>query len=398
MKSHEVEMDIVLGATGGDASQKDKTAQDDAPKYQLTEAQKKRARDIANACNTNNTSDVLNFGADVQTEMAGFADSILAQTRTGDLDELGSDLIAIVSEAEGIDIKSLEDQPWYKEIINRIPFVGKGAKRLEAFTQQFNSIKDHIDKTCEKMNMAQSNLHERIGQLDELYHRNNEQYEQLSVYIEAAKIKVDDITNGELADLQAELEKTNDPMVAQQIKDVSDIIHRFEKRISDLEVTRASVLQSAPQIKILQNNAATLIENIQTSMTSIIPNWKKQFVLAISLNEQKSAAELNDLLYETNNSMTRKNADMLGETVTQVAKQAQRSVIDVETLQHSHTKLIDMLNNVARIQNEGSANRKRLSHEIKTLENNLTKSLASQNTQAALGHGQTARLSDSSTK
>ena len=336
----------------------------------LSPADVERAKDIAQKIDVLDTASIMEYGKDTQSAVSGFADSLLSETRTSTVDALGSQLLDIVSHSKKIDLR----QPGWKSTLMKLPVIGKLINHTDQVRRQYSSIKTNMDDIVENVNITKQQLIDRTKLLDEFYIKNNEQYSELLVHIVAGKMKIGELEN----DIIPMLENNNsdgDPFKAQKIYDYKESLHRFSKKIGDLEATAVATLQNGPQIRIIQNNNIILIENVQNAVNNVIPIWKKQVVMYTSLSDQKAASDLEKAIKDATNEMMVRNVEMTKENSIQVAKQNERAVIDLATLEKVQTNLEQTLTEISKIANEGKRDREEMSRSLQQLTNRVENKL-----------------------
>ncbi len=317
-------------------------------------------------------SNVLTYGSEAQTKISDFADKILVEARTSDMDEVGGQVLAIINKQSELDMTSLSKPASF---LQKLPVIGHMFDKITKFKQQFESVAEHIEQITVNLNASRDKLVEHVVMLDEFYEANTQQILDLEDYIIAGKAKIDEYHNVILPAMQADYEASgNDQIKAQEINDLNNSIQRFEKKVSDLEVVRMSALQTGPQLRLIQEGNITLSENIKNTLELAIPSWKKQFVMVLSLKEQQKAAEMETAIKDANNAMIQQTADLMQTNAVAIAETNQRSVIDIETLEHVQQSLITTLTETRRIAEEGKAKRvaagermKEMEEEIKTI-------------------------------
>ena len=347
------------------------------PAQSIGRGQRSTSTALANFDIKNPTA-VSNYGASAQDNVAKFADEVLEYVKTSATGQVGDKLVSIVSIAKELNVSELNGTA------SKIPLIGglidSFNKRRDKFVAKFNSLKDQIDKVIVELDSTNEALSKRIRLLDQLYDHNMAEYQELDKLIKDGKVF--------LEDQQAQFEsqrneavitgKISDPLVAQSYADWQSSIARFSKRISDLEAVQMMAVQSMPEIRMIQSNNQMLIEKFINAKGLTIPAWKKQFVLAVSLDESKKAANLADFMDNATNDFYKANADQLGQTSVQVAKANQRSIIDIESLQHMQNTLISTFEEMKKIESEGEAHRKQMSAQIGAMKKELYQKLVVQ--------------------
>ena len=325
-----------------------------------------------------NPAAVSNYGSSAQDNVAKFADEVLEYVKTSSTGQVGDKLVSIVSIAKELNVSELNGTA------SKIPFIGglidKLNARREKFVSKFNSLKDQIDKVVSELDTTNSALANRIKLLDQLYDHNLAEYHELEQLIKDGKVFLTEQRETfELQRNEATLNgQINDPIAAQSYTDWQNAIARFEKRISDLEAVQMMTVHAMPEIRMIQSNNQMLIEKFNNAKTLTIPAWKKQFVLAVSLDEQKKAANLAQTIDDATNDFYKANANMLGENAISVARSNQRSIIDLDSLQHMQNTLISTFEEMKKIDAEGVQHRAQLSNAIGSMKKELYQKLVVQ--------------------
>jgi uncharacterized protein YaaN involved in tellurite resistance len=320
----------------------------------------------------NNGSLSISYGTEAMEDIATFSNNLLQNVRIGQTGEIGNKLINIMAEIQGVNIKNLQKTSIFK----KLPFIGHLFDKTQQIIASFNTVNDQIDKIADNLNVSFLELIKDVEILDQLYKHNEDYYYKVCTYIEAGKQYINKIKETEVSNLQKEYENQKyDYMLAQQLKDLQDKIDRFEKRLNDLEISKSIAIQTAPQIRIIQNNNQSLAEKIQSSLLSTIPIWKSQLVLALSIDHQKQAAHMSSVVTKTTNELLSSNATMLKQNSIDIARQSQESIVDINTLKEVHEKLISTIQETIKIAEDAKSKRYTISKELEELENNLTKKL-----------------------
>ena len=333
----------------------------------LTEEERKVVDEFSKKIDIANSSLVLQYGAAAQKNIASFSENALASVRTKDLGAIGDDLSKLVIELKDFDAE--EEKKGF------LGFFKKQVDVLENLKTKYTSAEKNVDKIVEALEAHQITLMKDVAMLDQMYALNEKYYKELTMYIIAGKKRLADVSANELEELRKNAEESNSPDAAQAYNDFINLINRFEKKIHDLELTRQISVQMGPQTRLLQNNDTLMIEKIQSSLVNTIPLWKSQMVLALGLEHSKEATRAQQEVTELTNQMLKKNADVLKTSTIETAKAAERSIIDIETLQHTNKKLIETLDEVMKIQTNGAAKRKEAEAELGRIEGELKQKL-----------------------
>jgi uncharacterized protein YaaN involved in tellurite resistance len=308
----------------------------------------RRAVAIRQGIDIRNTVACMDFGQSAVSRTAEFSDQILEQVKTQDAGAVGEKVTAIILAAKGLDPKSLEKKGFLARLF------GKGEQAVEEFKSKFNTLKDQIDHISTELTTTRGSLIARVKQLDELYAINLDQFYDLAAHIEAGEQELAEAKAGLPALLAA---AEGDDQKSQELADLQAAISRFEKRVYDLQLIRTNTVQTAYQIRMIQSNSVTLADKIQSTISVTVPLWKKQFVMAVALNEQAEAVKLEEMVNDANNQMLRQNAELMKMNSINIARANERAVLDVAALEDVNTKLIETLSEVAKIRQEGEAAR-----------------------------------------
>ena len=333
----------------------------------LSDEEKKAVEEFSHKINIRDTNMILQYGAAAQKSVAGFSESALNNVRSKDLGEVGQDLSQLVVELKG-----------FGEGEEKKGFMGlfkKAGNRLETMKAQYSKVEANVDKIAQSLEQHQITLLKDVAMFDQMYELNLKYYKELTMYILAGKKRLEEVRTGELEELRLKAEKSGLAEDAQAYNDLVNLCNRFEKKIHDLELTRMVSVQMGPQTRLLQNNDTLMIEKIQSSLVNTIPLWKSQMVLALGMEHSRQATVAQNAVTEMTNELLRKNADTLKMGTINTAKEAERSIVDIETLQHTNEQLISTLDEVARIQKEGAEKRKAAEVELGRIEGELKQKL-----------------------
>lgn len=332
----------------------------------LTAEEKHMVEDFSKQIDLRDSNLIVQYGAGAQKKMADFSQNALKSVRTQDLGEVGALLTDVVTELKSFDVD---------EEKGLFAFFKRGANKIQSLRIKYDKAENNIEKVVKVLKENQMRLMKDSAMLDKMYDMNIVYFKELTMYILAGKKKLEEIRSGELADLVAKAQETGRAEDAQAARDLEDRIVRFERKISDLELTRVIAMQTAPQIRLVQNNEIAMIEKIQTTLVNTIPLWKNQMVLALGIANSSEAVKAQNAVTDATNDLLRKNADMLQQSTTQIAEETERGIVDVETLQHTNETLIQTFDDVLRIQQEGRQKRAEAEIEIRRLEGELKNKL-----------------------
>ena len=333
----------------------------------LTEEEKKVVEEFSKKIDVMDSTMILQYGAAAQKNVASFSENALASVRSKDLGEVGKSLSELVVELKGFGQE--EEKKGFLGLFK------KAGNKLETMKAQYSKVETNVDKISRELEQHQVTLLKDVAMLDQMYELNLKYYKELTMYILAGKKKLEDVRATELPALKAKAEQTGAQEDAQRYNDMAQMCDRFEKKIHDLELTRVISIQMGPQTRLLQNNDTMMVEKIQSSLVNTIPLRKSQMVLALGLEHSRQATAAQSAVTEMTNELLKKNADMLKMGTIQTAKEAERSIVDIETLQHTNQQLIDTLDEVLNIQREGAEKRRAAEVELGKIEGELKQKL-----------------------
>lgn len=330
---------------------------------EFSEAELSIIESYANKVDFNDTNSIVNYGADAQEKLAEFSDVALNNVRTKDLGAVGDSLSGLVTELKGF--SALEEKKGLARFFHR------AANPIEQLKSKYSKANANVERVVDILDGHQVALTKDVAVLDEMFKANTENFKSLSMYIAAGKKKIEEAREVTLPALKQKAEETGDGADIQAVSDFSQMMSRFEKKVHDLNLTRTVSLQMAPQIRMIQNNDALMIEKIQTALVNTIPLWKGQMVLALGLANSEEALKAQRAVSDATNELLKKNAEVLRQTTVGIAQEAERGVVDIETLQETNAKLIDTIDDVMRIQKEGQEKRLLAENELSRLEGEL---------------------------
>ena len=328
----------------------------------LTPQEQQMVNDFAAKIDVENTAQIMQFGAGTQKKMAEFSDAALANVRTQDLGEVGDLIVNVVGELKGFDMP---------EAKGMLGFFKKKAGELENMKNRFAKAEANVATISNALQDHQVRLLKDSAVLDKMYDQNLAYFKELSMYILAGKQKLEEVRTGKLAQLQQTAQMTGLAEDAQAARDLADKCDRFEKKIHDLMLTREISIQTAPQIRMIQNNDNVMVEKIQTTLMNTIPLWKNQMVLALGIAHSTEAAAAQRQVTDVTNALLKQNAEKLHLASVETAKEAERGIVDIETLKQTNAKLIQTLDDVMKIQAEGRTKRLAAEQEMVKMENDL---------------------------
>lgn len=343
-------------------------AQDPAfDESRLTPEELKMVEDFSGKIDLHNSQAILQYGVGTQKKMADFSESALKNVRTKDLGEVGDMLSSLVIDLKSFDVT--EQDKGFKGLFK------KSANRVTSMKAKYDKAEVNVNNVCDALEKHQVTLMKDIALLDKMYEVNLTYFKELSMYILAGRKKLAEVRSGELADALTKAQQSNLPEDAQAAKDLQSLCDRFEKKIHDLELTRMISIQTAPQIRMVQNNDTLMAEKIQSTIVNTIPLWKSQMVLALGIEHSAQAAKAQREVTDMTNELLRKNADILKTATIESAKESERGIVDIETLKHTNESLINTFDEVLKIQTEGREKRQAAEAEMQRMEEELKKKL-----------------------
>ncbi len=334
----------------------------------LSDAERKMVQDFAQQIDLKNSAMILNYGAASQKKIADFSGAALESVRTKDLGEVGDMITGLVTELKGFDATA--EQP--KGLFGLFK---KAGNQLDEMKLKYSRAETNVERITSALEGHQVTLLKDIKMLDKMYEKNLVYFKELSMYILAGKQKLAEARGAELPALLAKAQSSGLPEDAQAARDFDDLCGRFEKKLYDLELTRTISIQMAPQIRLVQNNDAMMAEKIQSSLVNTIPLWKSQMVLALGLANSQQAIQAQRAVTDMTNELLKKNAAALKMGTIEAARESERGIVDIETLQQTNRSLIETLDDVLKIQSEGRQKRAAAEEELGKLEGELKQKL-----------------------
>lgn len=336
--------------------------QQEMAKMVLTPEEQEMVNSFAEKINVENTAQILQYGAGTQKKMADFSDEALKNVRAQDLGEIGELLTDVVGKLKDFDAE--EEKGFFG-------FFKKQANKIENLKNKYDKAEANVEKITDSLQQHQIRLLKDSAMMDKMYEQNLLYFRELSMYILAGKKHLKDVREGRLKELEEKARLSGLPEDAQAARDFDSKCTRFEKKIHDLELTRMVSLQTAPQIRLVQNNDTVMAEKIQTTIVNTIPLWKSQMVLALGIAHSSEAARAQRQVSDVTNELLRKNAEKLHMASVETAKESERGIVDLETLKQTNAELIQTLDDVMHIQKEGRARRQAAEAEMARMENDL---------------------------
>ena len=331
----------------------------------LTDEERKMVEDFSNQIDLHNSNAILQYGVGTQKKMADFSGDALENVKTKDLGEVGEMLSGVVAELRDFD----EEQKGFLGIFK------KTSNKIDALKVKYSKAETNIARICDALEQHQVQLLKDVAVLDKMYDLNLTYFKELSMYILAGKKKLQKTRETELAELLAKARMSGLPEDAQAAKDLEALCDRFEKKIHDLELTRMVSIQTAPQIRLVQNSDTMMIEKIQSTVVNTIPLWKSQMVLALGVSHAEQASRAQREVSDMTNELLKRNAETLKIAAVESARESERGIVDMETLKNTNASLISTLDEVMKIQAEGRAKRRAAEVEMQNMENELKQKL-----------------------
>lgn len=332
----------------------------------LTPEEQKMVNDFAAKIDIENTNQILQYGAGTQKKMADFSDTALENVKTQDLGEIEELISNVVGELKDFDVQ--EEGKFFG-------FFRKQTSKIENLKNKYDKAQANVEKITDSLQQHQVRLMKDSAMLDKMYEQNLNYFKELTMYILAGKKKLEETRNGKLAEMKNKAALSGLPEDAQAARDLDEKCSRFEKKLHDLELTRTIAMQTAPQIRLIQNNDTVMVEKIQTTIVNTIPLWKSQMVLALGIAHSAEAAQAQRQVTDITNELLRKNAETLHMATVETAKESERGIVDLETLQKTNADLIQTLDDVMRIQMEGRQKRQAAEMEMHRMEEELKRKL-----------------------
>lgn len=339
---------------------------------EMTPEERQQVLDLAAQIDVSDSQSVIQYGNLAQSDISKFSDAMLDQIRAKDSGEVGEVLTDLLVKVQDVNIDSIDPN---QKGFSLAKLFGGVRKETQKFISRYDKISIQIEKIIDQLDRAKLQLIRDITTLDTMYEKNLEYLKQLDIYIMAGSLKLKDLNEKVMPELKERATRTGDAMDAQKVKDMAELISRFEKKIHDLKLSRMIAIQSAPQIRLIQNNDQTLVEKIQSSIMNTIPLWKNQIAIAITMLRQQSALRLQRDVTNTTNNLLARNSEMLKTSSIDIARENERGIVDIETLKKVNEDLIITLEETLKIQQEGREKRAQVEIELKTMENDIKNKL-----------------------
>ncbi|APB31589.1 toxic anion resistance protein [Vagococcus teuberi] len=337
----------------------------------LSDERKQQAQELANQIDTNDSQSILSYGVAAQQKLSEFSHTMLNHVQTQDIGSMGDSLTELMYRLNEASPSELEarDGNLFKRMF------GKVKQSIYEITAKYQKIGAQIDKIAVKLDHEKNGLLEDNAMLEQLYHKNKDYFDALNIYIAAGELKIEELQTKTIPEAMALAEKTGDQMDTQIVNDLNQFVDRLEKRTYDLKLARQITIQQAPQIRLIQNTNQALAEKIQASINTAIPLWKNQVAIALTLLRQKDAVTAQRQVSETTNDLLAKNSEMLKISAIETAKENERGIVDIETLQKTQNDLIETIQETLKIQQEGKEKRRNAELELSMMEEDLKNKL-----------------------
>ena len=337
----------------------------------LTPEERQQVDTIKDSIDLVNSNAIVQYGSGAQKNIANFSDSVLSTVKSTDPAVAGDLLNDLVKRVKAFEDENDEDKGFFASL----PVVGSLFKKGEALTQSYTTLAAQIDKIQAGLDSQKMTLMKDIAMFDGLYDKNLEYFKQLQLYIQAGEEKIQELNQTTIPKLEAQAQVSDNPMAVQVVQDFKDAVSRFEKKVHDLKISKTIAIQTAPQIRIIQNNDKILVDRIQSAIYNTIPLWKNQMVLALGLGRQKEALEMQQAVSNTTNELLKRNAAMLKQNSHDTAVENERAIVDIETVKQVNEDLISTIEDTLRIQQEGRQKRQAAEAELVQIEDRLREAL-----------------------
>lgn len=337
----------------------------------LTAEERARIDQIKNEIDLMDSGATIQYGVGAQRNISEFSDRILTQVRANDSGEVGAMMTDLMVKVNDMEIENLDSN----NFLDKIPFLKSIGRSLEKFTAKYQTLETQIDRIETDLDGQRVELLKDITMFDQLYQRNLQYFQDVNLYIIAGEERIRELRETTLPRLYEEAKGTGDPMDAQLVRDFEDNVNRFEKKVHDLRLSKTVSMQTAPQIKLIQNNDKLLVEKIQTVMLHTIPLWKSQIVIALGLYRQQNALKTQKEVAKTTNDLLLKNSEMIKSNTIEVARESEKGIVEVETLKKVNQDLISTIEETLKIQKEGKEKRMLAEKELISIENELKQKL-----------------------
>ena len=339
---------------------------------ELTPAERAEVEKIKEGLDLTDSAAIIDFGTAAQKNIADFSDSILCNVRAKDSGYVGELLGELLT-----NVKSFEPKSSDGGFLKKLPLVSSLVGKAETMMQGYEKVSVQVEKVKTSLQKARMLMMKDVTMLDTLFAKNLEYFKTLELYIRAGEEKMQEMREVTLPKLRAQAAASSDPMAAQVVSDFESSVERFEKKVHDLKISKTISIQTAPQIRLIQNNDKVLIDRVQSAIYNSIPLWKNQMVIALGLANQKKVLEMQHSVNEMTNDLLKKNAEMLKIGTIETAKENERSIVDIETVRKVNDDLVTTIEETLKIQQDGRAKRRAAEAELVALESRLKKALES---------------------
>lgn len=333
--------------------------------HQFSEEEKLRVQEILKGIDVNDSQTAIIFGANAQKQVSEFNDKVIGLVKAKDSGETGAVLTELMFKVKEVNVDNLTEK---QNPLGKLPFLGSLFNKAKKFFVQYEKISTHIERITAQLEGAKTSILSDIQMLDTLFSKNKDYLNELSLYITAGELKLLEIRETLIPELQQKADASKDAEDIQSLNDLANFAERFEKKLHDLKLSRTIAIQSLPQIRLIQNNNQILADKIQSSILNTIPLWKQQMVVAITLFRQKNAIKIQKEVTNTTNELLKKNSELMKQGSIEIAKENERSIIDIETLRKTHSDLIFTLEETLKIQEEGRVKRAEVEKELVKME------------------------------
>ncbi|WP_379059696.1 toxic anion resistance protein [Pectobacterium brasiliense] len=340
---------------------------------QLSEQEKNEVSVLVNKIDITDPMLSISYAANTMGNISRFSESLMQEVRAKDAGVIGEQLTDLLMKVKSVDLTVFDTK---QSFLASFPLIGKLFSTIQRTLLEYQTLAQQVDTVSKKLESAMMELLRNISTLEQLFIRNREYFQQITLHIIAGKQKLAAIQSGDLTAAQEKAQRTNDPMDMQYVRDLVSNIQRFERRLHDLMMSRTIAIQTAPQIRLMQSNSQSLAEKIQSSILSTIPLWKSQIVMAITLHSQRKSAKLQKDVSDTTNAMLRRNAEMLQLGTIETAREVERSIVDIETLREVQSRLLNTIEETVTIANDARTRRADVEKELGTMETELRTRLA----------------------
>lgn len=335
---------------------------------QMTPEEKRQVAEIRDNIDVTDSTGIVSFGAPAQQKLAQFSENVLREVRSKDSGEVGQLLQTLMS-----DVRTYEDSQKEREngFLHKLPLIGKLMNKAQSVKDGYDKLSTQVDEVEAGLEQARLKMMKDIALFDHLFAENLSYFKNLQLYIAAGEQKLHELQTETLPRLRTQAAQSDNPMAAQVVADYEQSVNRFEKKVHDLKISKTIAIQTAPQIRLLQNNDKELIDRVQTAIYNTIPLWKNQLVIALGLASQREVLRLNQAVSRTTNELLRRNAEMLRQNTAETAQENERSIVDIETVAKVNEELIATLEDTVKIQDEGRAKRQAAEQELANIEDRL---------------------------